>query len=348
MTDWQQRELTDAQQLANQASEALRSGQAEAAVQAFREVEALLDMSNSAEVSGDVNEEASSEPSAASENRVAALRLRAQIYNELGVLNQRRNAPQEARDYHQKSIDICETLRKSGVEFRANSAATHLNLSSVVAAEGDLAEARKLGERAVALIDELRAEGDNSADSLALGAYQNMSLLYARNSDFDEAADQMEKSLKLVEAMAEAGEARGLAQASQACQRLSVMLFEGGEHERALKWGKTAEQLSERAYESLGQEVLGIYVVSQINLISYNEQLGLFADAEDALWKGLEVSANHVDILRRGAAFYQNARKQADARLEKGNLPREEVEDGLKDLQQIIDDMGGLPAPEAT
>lgn len=332
MTDWPQRELSDAQQLAQQGSEALRRGQADAAKFAFDQVQALLEMSSDAQRSPEVVE--------------GAMRLRAQIYNELGVLHQRVNDPQKSTEYHRKAIELCEALRAQGVEFRANSAATHLNLSSVLAAQGDLAQARELAEHAVALVDEVHAEGDEGVLGLAMGAYQNLSLLLARAGEFDLASERMQRSLEIVEHMVDAGEKRVLPQAAQSCQRLSVLMFEGAAHEQALEWGNKALEFSEEAYESFGQEVLGIYVISQINLISYNEELGYFADAEDALWKGLEVSNNHVDILRRGLAFYENLRKQADHRLEAGDLPRDEVEDGLGDLQKIIDEMGGLPEVE--
>lgn len=326
MTDWQDRELKTARQLVQQGSQAMRQGALQPALGAMREAEALLDMSQ--------------------ERTDEELQLRAQIYNELGVLNQRREDLQEAQRYHKKSLDICEELLERDVDFRSNAAATYLNLSSVVAAEGDLVEAKKLSERAIELVTSVREDGDESVASLAVGAYQNLSLLYARNERFEEAQEEMEESLAVAREMADKGNPNGLPQAAQACQRLSVMLFEAGEAETALEWGTRAEELAEDAYEVIGQDVLGIYVISQINLISYNEQLGHFADAEDALWKGMEVSGNHPDIVRRGAAFYENCRKQSDSRLDKGDLPRDEVEEGYEDLQGIIEEMGGLPEPQ--
>ncbi len=323
MTDWQERELETARNLVQQGSELMRQGQVDVAKGALREAEALLDMSPG--------------------TPEGSLELRAQLYNELGVLAQRQEDMDESRRYHEKSLEICEELLERDVDFRSNAAATYLNLSGVAAAKGDVVEAKRLNERAVELVTSVRADGDETVDSLAVGAYQNMALLDARSDHYDRATEAMEKALELARQMSDHGDQNGLPQAAQACQRLSVMLFEAGEHERALEWGKHAEELSEDAYEVLGQDVLGIYVVSQINLISYNEQLGLFADAEDALWKGMEVSGNHPEIVQRGVMFYENARKQADARLEKGNLPRAEVEEGYQDLQEIIDEMGGLP-----
>lgn len=323
MTDWQERELETARNLVQQGSQLLRQGQVDPAQGTLREAEAVLDMSPG--------------------TPEGSLELRAQLYNELGVLAQRQGDLDDSHAYHRKSLDICEQLLEADVDFRSNAAATFLNLSGVSAAKGDVVEAKRLNERAVELITSVRAEGDDTIDSLAVGAYQNMALLEARSEHFERATDSMNKALELARQMSDHGDQNGLPQAAQACQRLSVMLFEAGEHEQALQWGKHAEEFAEDAYEVLGQDVLGIYVVSQINLISYAEQLGQFADAEDALWKGLEVSGNHPEILERGAAFYENARKQADARLEKGNLPRAEVEEGYKDLREIIDEMGGLP-----
>jgi tetratricopeptide (TPR) repeat protein len=325
MTDWQKREIDTARKLVDQGSQALRQGNPNAALASFEEADAVLDMS--------------------SQTLDDVLKLRAQLFNELGVLHQRRGDSEEARRHHERSLEFCEDLLERGVDFRSNAAATYLNLSSVVAAKGDLVEGRRLNERALELIEQAQADGDDSVTSLAVGARQNMALLYGRNERFDQAGEEMQRAIDSARQMADAGNPNTLPQAAQACQRLSVMLFEAGEHEQAFEWGQRAEALSEDAYEAIGQNVLSIYVVSQINLISYNAQLGRFADAEDALWKGLEVSGNHPDILRRGVAFYENARKQADKRLEAGDLPRDEVEEGYEDLQARIDDIGGLPEP---
>src|SRR5690554_3025941 len=88
---------------------------------------------------------------------------------------------------------------------------------------------------------------------------------------------------------------------------------------------------------------MGVYIVSQINLISFSEELGEFADAEDGLWKAVEVAGNDPQILRRGLEFYEKLRKQSDARLEAGNLPRDEVDEGYAEILERIEAIGGLP-----
>lgn len=322
MTDWQDQELKTARQLVARGSKALKNQRGDEARHAFEEAKAILEMSP--------------------EQPDEKLELRAQLLNELGVLHQRSDDQDTARSFHERSLKVCEELLDRGVDFRSNAAATHLNLSSMIASTGDLVDAKRHNERAIELIDAALADGDDGALSLAMGAHQNMALLNARSQRFDVAEEEIEVAVDLARERAEAGDPSGLPRAARACQRFSVLLFEADEHERALKWGERAESLSEDAYEAIGGQVLSIYVVSQINLISYYEKLGRFADAEDALWKGLEVSGNHEDILQRGVAFYQNLRKQSDGRLERGDLPREEVEMGFEDLQERIDSVGGL------
>lgn len=325
-TEWTDRELDTARQLVGQASQALRQNNVAAARAGLTEADAILDMSGG--------------------QAVEALQLRAQIQNELGVSFQRQNDLEQAEKLHRRAIETCEQLIERDVDFRGNAAATYLNLASVVAAKNDLVSARKANERALELIDELREAGEDGVDSLAMGAHQNQALIFGRNARWDDASAQLDRLLEVAEKMAARGEKHALPQAAQACQRLSVQLFEAGEHERALDWGRKAEELSEEAFNTLGQDVLPIYVVSQINLISYFERMGRFADAEDALWKALEVSGNDPEIVRRGKAFYENCRKHADNKLEAGDLPREEVEEGLAELDEIIEEMGGLPEPQ--
>lgn len=322
-TKWQDREVSTARDLLNSGSQALQQNKMAGAERALGEANAVLDM--------------------AEEQTDDVVQLRARLFNEMGVLHQRKEQTDAARDFHRRAIEMCEELLDRDVDFRGNTAATYLNLSALVGAMGDVVEAKNLCERAIELVDELRAEDDAGADGLAVGAYQNMALLHGREQKWDDADHMLSTAVELARELSDRGDQMALPQAAQASQRLSVMLFETQEFEQALKWGVEAEGLAESAYDIHGEPVLNIYVISQINLISFHEQMGSYADAEDALWKALDVAGNHEDILRRGLAFYENCRKQADARLEQGNLPREEVEDGLADLKQRVEDAGGLP-----
>lgn len=322
---WLDAQLNAAEELAKIGSKALQQRRTNDGAAALEEAEVILDM--------------------AEEETDRLLQLRARVFNELGVVQQRKKQVEESRDYHARAAEICDELIESGTDFASNGAATYLNLSSVELALGDADRARQSGEKALTLLRAAReqAEGDDGGpDPLELGARQNLAVIYAQQGAWDEANEVMERAGEMAEELADAGRASFLAQFAQGCQQLSVILFEDERYEDALHWGREAEVMSERAYEALGQRVLPIYIISQINLISYNEKLGRYADGEDCLWKALDVAGDDPRILQRGVGFYETCRKQADKRLERGNLPRDEVEEGYEELRERVEAAGGL------
>lgn len=78
-------------------------------------------------------------------------------------------------------------------------------------------------------------------------------------------------------------------------------------------------------------------------LISHFERQGAYADAEDILFTWLENQETAVLAggsiqgpapIETGIAFYQRLLQKEDEELANGNLPREEVESGLADLEE--------------
>lgn len=69
----------------------------------------------------------------------------------------------------------------------------------------------------------------------------------------------------------------------------------------------------------------------QQRLVFHHERQGDFADAEDVLFE--LVDAGHEDIVPAGIELYQRLLAKSDDELERGRLPREEVEDGLAQLR---------------
>ncbi len=324
---WLKAQLDAAEELAKIGSQALQQRRTDLGAEALEEAEVILDM--------------------AEEETDRLLELRARVFNELGVVHQRQQRLEESRDYHSRAAEICDDLMEKEVDFASNSAATHLNLSSIELALGNADRARECGEKALELLRQARESRDGEEtgpDPLELGAHQNLAVIYAQQQAWEEAKETMEEAGAMAEELETAGRPSFAAQFAQGCQQLSVILFENDRYEEALDWGRKAEEMSEKAYEALGQRVLPIYVISQINLISYNEKLGRYADGEDCLWKALDVAGEDPRILHRGVSFYETCRKQADSRLEKGNLPREEVEEGYEEILQRVEAAGGLDA----
>ena len=69
-------------------------------------------------------------------------------------------------------------------------------------------------------------------------------------------------------------------------------------------------------------------------LMQHYVRAGEFAKAEDELFTMFEAEPNNDAIKDFGIQFYQRLQAQSDEALAAGNLPRAEVEDGLKNLQQ--------------
>lgn len=320
---WLDAQLDAADELVDLGSEALRRRRTSRGAEALQEAEAILEM--------------------AERRSDRLLQTRARIFNELGVVWQRRKDLEQSRRYHAEAAEICDELMERGVDFAGNAAATLLNLSSIQLALDDRATARDSGERALEFLDELERRDERSGpDPLELGARQNLAIIYARDKDWERANELMEQGREVVDELFEAGRPDFLGQFARGCQQLSVVLFENDRHEDALYWGRQAEKLSERGFDTLGQQVLPVYIVSQINLISYYEKLGQYADAEDCLWKAIDVAGDEPRILYRGVSFYETCRKQARGRLERGNLPRDEVEEGYEELKEHVEAAGGL------
>lgn len=323
-SEWMQDHQDATRSLINQGSEALRESNLELAMAALTEAAIILDMSFEESEEQD--------------------KQRAQVYNELGVANQRAGDLEEAFAFHQQAALLCDQLMEAGHEnFQGNSAATYLNLGTIAAAIGDLEAAIESTTKARERIDAIWDSGERTIAHMAAAAYQTLASLLASAERHEEADAHMKRAIELIPVAEELGNQGIKAQVAQGCQQLSVVYFNQEKYENALDWGRQAETYAEQAFEILKDEALPIYIVSQINLISFNEEMGNFADAEDCLWKAVEIVGNDPRMLKRGKDFYELLRKQADARLEAGNLPREEVEDGYADILARIEEIGGLP-----
>jgi len=99
-----------------------------------------------------------------------------------------------------------------------------------------------------------------------------------------------------------------------------------------------AADLSWERYEQEPQsarEAITHFVAAQMNLLAFAELAGRYAEAEDALFKVVRLIGPEPRVIERGLKFYETLKTIDDARLEAGNLPREEVEESHLQLLQI-------------
>jgi len=61
--------------------------------------------------------------------------------------------------------------------------------------------------------------------------------------------------------------------------------------------------------------------------------MGKYSQAEDALFEMIEAEDAGEGIVEQGIAFYTRLQQKSDAELLAGNLPREEVAEGLAHLK---------------
>lgn len=73
-------------------------------------------------------------------------------------------------------------------------------------------------------------------------------------------------------------------------------------------------------------------VATNALLMEHYERTGQFAKAEDALFAILDMEPGNSPAVDFGISFYERLQRQSDARLADGNLPRSEVDAGLKEL----------------
>lgn len=69
-------------------------------------------------------------------------------------------------------------------------------------------------------------------------------------------------------------------------------------------------------------------------LMEHYERTGQFGKAEDALFAILEAEPNNSMAVEFGISFYERMERQDDQRLADGNLPRQEVASGLRELSE--------------
>ena len=261
---WQQRQHEATRALIQQGSQALRQNDLQLAQRALSEAAIILDMAFYEEHEG--------------------AKLRAQAFNELGVVHQRAGDLESSRGFHDQSAKMCDQLLEEGVvEFRGNSAATHLNLASVCATIGDMEAANAAAERSIEVVELMLEEAGAHIANLGTASYQTLASVRAHLNKVDEAGESMKRAIEIAQMGIDEGQTGLYANIAQGCQQLSVILFQNEEFDAAFTWGREAERLSETAFEEVGQDTLPIYIVSQINLISFSEQTGQFSAAEQKL-----------------------------------------------------------------
>lgn len=75
---------------------------------------------------------------------------------------------------------------------------------------------------------------------------------------------------------------------------------------------------------------------TKFRLLLYYEKTGKYAGAEDVLYELLDDEESGPEIIEAGIDFYRRLLEKSDPELVAGQLPRDEVEEGLAQLEQMM------------
>lgn len=212
----------------------------------------------------------------------------------------------------------------------------HLNLSSTCSQLGRHEEALAENRRALEAFDGFAPE---QAGFMKVAALQAQGMLYVHLKRLDDAVAAYERAIDLGESLLSEDVPDVPELLCQVRISASVTCHQAGRHERAREIGRQAADEAWDRFEVTTAERAGQqYLTAQMNLVTFCEHSGDFAGAEDALFKVLKLVGPQAEVLARGRQLYQALLDKDDAELRAGNLPRDEVEESLAELDAMVAD----------
>lgn len=172
--------------------------------------------------------------------------------------------------------------------------------------------------------------------------------LLSQNNQHAEAAAALNQAGALAAQLAAAGVPGAPQLLTEILVAHSRAAAKGGDPVEAMRLSQGAADVSWERFERNPQgdrEAIAHFVAAQMNLLGFAEMAGRYAQGEDALFKVLRLAGPDPRVIARGKAFYEALKKLDDARLEAGNLPRDEVEESYQQLLQIA---AHAPRPAAS
>jgi len=215
-------------------------------------------------------------------------------------------------------------------------AVAHMNLSSVCSRLGRVTEALDESDKALAAID--RFGYSSEASVLRLAALQGRAMLHAAAGTHEAAWACFEEALVYGSELVVQGVTMAQELLTQVRLTLAELRADQGDHGIAQEVATEAAEEAWDRVEEGDERALPQYLNAQFKLVGICHACGDFARAEDALFRVLKLIGPQPEVLSRGRVFYQELLTLDDATLEAGNLPRDEVEESLADIERMIDE----------
>lgn len=256
------------------------------------------------------------------------------------------NLDLEAVNKHQKkAIELFEKVFPNRLSLGIDYANAYLNLiNKVFGVENTSTEAQEYVDKAISIFEKVwdSPETDKTKLETNMAGFRTWVIhadIMIATHQFEEANKSIEKALRFEDVLLQ--EVAIMLQSVKMVQSLAMLFFNEEELDSALRWGMKSDEMARKAFEKEKEASLPFFVQTQLFLILFHEKKGNFDAAEDALFNAIDVLGNHPQVLDRGRIFYQQCAKYTDKLLIAGGLPREEVEDGLKEIMARIEAFGG-------
>lgn len=210
----------------------------------------------------------------------------------------------------------------------------HLNLSSACSQLGRHEEALAENRRALEAFDGFAPA---TGGFMRLAALQAQGMILARLKRPDDAIAAYERAIAVGEELLSEDVADVPELLCQIRISASVTCHEQGRHAQAVTIGAQAADEAWDRFEVTGADrAAHQYLTAQMNMVTFCERSGEFAGAEDALFKVLKLVGPQGEVLARGRQLYRALLTKDDAELIAGNLPRDEVEESLAELEAMV------------
>lgn len=213
-------------------------------------------------------------------------------------------------------------------------AIAYINLSAASSRLGRVDEALVDNQRGLDALD--RLGDDPTASFMRLATLQARGGLLSAVGRGDDALACYDRAIAVGDALLTADVDEVPELLTQVKIGAAVARHELGRHHEARELGAEAAAEAWDRFDVTGDErALSQYLTAQMNLMTFCERTGAFAAAEDALFRVLKLVGPEPQVVAHGRAFYQRLLSLDDTTLDAGNLPRDEVEESLAELDAL-------------
>ncbi len=313
---WLQRQLSVVEELMKEGTELSRKGKANEADACFREADAILDSAE--EPTDDV------------------LLLRMTAHHELGLLASRGNSPARALVHYQNSLGFGETIRaRKNRDVTMELTTTLVNLGGLLMAAKQPEKAVEASRHAIEILGS-KTETTQHEKLMHVFAHYHLGAGLHQSQKPAEARTALETAAKEGTELGEQGSGEVHPMLIEIWGNLARLRFTEDDFEGAAEAGKSSSGIALKLFEAGGRrEHLQQFIAAEMNMVTFNEKLQNFADAEDALFRVLDVLPDDVNVYKRGEAFYGAILALDDEALEKAGLPRAEAEESFAELKNM-------------